>query len=291
MRHLLAFFPASYISSNMKQAIFTFILLASLKAVSYTPSNELLTYSVTNLQSRNEANEIFNNLYRNRKDWSQCYDRAHYWSYQLFRNHGIYTSKVFIFFTKKYTREINNRWWFHVAPSFDVQGRQHVLDPEFLSKPVPYEVWKNGAIDHAHYKLVPLKKKLDRQLHQVQSRLSQHQAGSQAYRNLQKQRSAIIQKLKDKLILNSKLIPVTNENFPYRNMRQILDLKCKHITKYSEFEQNQESQYCYIMTTDMFFWAPLNIENLEEGALFPNQFNSNDVFTAFKRAFWGRYPY
>ena len=46
---------------------------------------------------------------------SQCYDKAHYWSYEWSRQ-NLSLGKMFLFFTESYIRRYNYKWWFHVAP-------------------------------------------------------------------------------------------------------------------------------------------------------------------------------
>lgn len=53
---------------------------------------------------------------------SQCYMRAHIWSYDAYRNQGVKLMKAFVFYThaykewykKKYHKKFD--WWFHVTP-------------------------------------------------------------------------------------------------------------------------------------------------------------------------------
>ncbi len=267
------------------------LLYNSLSISSVTGLISAKEYKTSNLQSISEAKSVFNKLYRNRKGWSQCYDRAHYWSYQMYKNNNIYSEKIFIFFTKKYTREINGRWWFHVAPALYIQNKLHVFDPEFLGEPVPFEVWKNGAIDHAHYKLVPIKKRLTKQLNYNRNQLSKYTPNEGQYRYWQQKISQVNQQLDKLLIKDTNLIPVTKENFPYNNMREILSLKCREIDYYSQLNLNSQNDYCYIMRTSMYFLAPKDIENFEKQAFFSSSFNYNRVFSSFKRGFWGYFPY
>lgn len=78
---------------------------------------------------------------------SQCFHRAYYWAHQLWRQSGVLSHKVFMFFTGKYIRRFNYHWWFHVAPFvYDENGQEVVLDPTFLRKPVGMRDWTNNFL-------------------------------------------------------------------------------------------------------------------------------------------------
>lgn len=76
---------------------------------------------------------------------SQCFNRAHVWSYEWFKNHGVLSNKTWIFFTRRYIREFEYNWWFHVAPSIAVKDgdvvREKVMDKEFSSHPQNIKAW------------------------------------------------------------------------------------------------------------------------------------------------------
>jgi len=74
---------------------------------------------------------------------SQCYDRAHYWSYEWHRQ-KLASGKMFLFFTESYIRRYNYKWWFHVAPTFQVNpGSVRIMDPTFSNIPLSIQNWTN----------------------------------------------------------------------------------------------------------------------------------------------------
>lgn len=78
---------------------------------------------------------------------SQCFHRAYYWGHQLWRQTGVLSQKVFMFFTGRYIRRYNYHWWFHVAPFvYNEKGEEVVLDPTFLKKPVSMQEWTNNFL-------------------------------------------------------------------------------------------------------------------------------------------------
>jgi hypothetical protein len=97
-----------------------------------------------------EADSIFRNLNDRSRRRAQCYNRAHVWAYESFKNRGLKSMKVFMFFTLKYIREYRYRWWFHVAPLTEVSDgesiRDTVLDPIFMEGPVGLKEWSDRFI-------------------------------------------------------------------------------------------------------------------------------------------------
>lgn len=253
-------------------------------------------FYVSNLSSSIELESLFDNLNRNYKSKSQCYERAHIWSYQLYQNNNLNTAKVFIFFTNKYKREINGQWWFHVAPAINLNYKLHVLDPEFLADPHPFEAWKNGAIDHAVRKLTKIKIDSEAEINRLQEELSSLNVNTRYGRNRKQYIDSRIEWLNNeltrRLIKDKKVISVTKANWPYKDdLKKMVKLECPIITKYSDYEKAQEEEYCYIQFANMYIWAPLNLEKTESANENLSEFSSSEVYTSYKRGFRGRIPY
>ena len=98
-------------------------------------------YNATRLSNFDKAVYEFNNMRTGSRWRSQCYNRAHVWAYESHYN----LRKVWIFFTRKYIRNYNYKWWFHVTPAVWVDGISEdvILDREFTRKPTLYTEWKN----------------------------------------------------------------------------------------------------------------------------------------------------
>lgn len=118
-------------------------------------------------RSRYETNKVFQDTYSDTYlpsvlkslDWaksyfkesrvkdkeSQCFNRAHVWAYEWYKKHSFNSSKIFIFFTRKYIREHNFQWWFHVSPFVNVningQVRERVMDKKYTSGPSMIKDW------------------------------------------------------------------------------------------------------------------------------------------------------
>lgn len=76
---------------------------------------------------------------------TQCYNRAHVWAYELWKNHQVKSQKVFLFFSRKFIREHDFGWWFHVAPMLVVDGwfgdSEKVIDPRYITNPRDIDWW------------------------------------------------------------------------------------------------------------------------------------------------------
>lgn len=96
--------------------------------------------------SSGAASSIF---YRMRRDYqynSQCYNRAHVWAYEEYKKTGLKSKKTFLFFTRRYIRNYNYKWWFHVSPSTVVGGTDMILDRRYTSGPRTFNNWTRNFI-------------------------------------------------------------------------------------------------------------------------------------------------
>jgi hypothetical protein len=97
--------------------------------------------------SENQTIELFKSFRKGARGISQCYNRAHIWVYESKKSFDINSMKVFLFFTKKFIREHDYRWWFHVAPGTYTQKSPKnyfsVIDPYFADSPLPLTEWSH----------------------------------------------------------------------------------------------------------------------------------------------------
>lgn len=85
------------------------------------------TYFPTIIPSQQRGNDLFNELEYKHNN-SECYNRAHAWTYSWRIKHHIYSSKAWIFFTRKYIRKYDFQWWFHVAPMLHIASDESVIE-------------------------------------------------------------------------------------------------------------------------------------------------------------------
>lgn len=124
--------------------------LKSVSESDFASEEEVLTSEApssqpTLVESMAKAELLFKDMRRARGE-SECFNRAHVWSYELFTKHQIVSQKMFIFFTIRYIREHDFEWWFHVAPMILVNENskmaEKVIDRTFSKGPRDIEAWK-----------------------------------------------------------------------------------------------------------------------------------------------------
>src|SRR5690606_5817297 len=58
---------------------------------------------------------------------------------------NLYSSKAWLFFTKKYIRKYKFEWWFHVAPMvhvvIDGEVKERVMDIKYARGPIKLKTW------------------------------------------------------------------------------------------------------------------------------------------------------
>jgi hypothetical protein len=105
--------------------------------------NPMTNYTPSNVESLEKATEMFKSLNGKTKRFSQCFNRAHVWSKQMYDNYGVNSMKILIYYTKKYRKEVSKKWWFHIAPMIDINGEYYVMDKEFTRAPITAKKWES----------------------------------------------------------------------------------------------------------------------------------------------------
>lgn len=93
------------------------------------------------------ATRTFLSMRRDYQNESQCYNRAHIWTYEAFVKNNIKSNKLFLFFTSRYIRNYRYKWWFHVTPMVyvggDSQSNWRALDRRYTRGPLSIRTWTN----------------------------------------------------------------------------------------------------------------------------------------------------
>jgi hypothetical protein len=117
------------------------------KTLKFTEDAPVFVPSI--LKDMDEARTLFYESRSEAKEESQCFNRAHVWTYEWRTKRNVYSSKVWLFFTRKYIRKNKFEWWFHVAPMVHVvhQGevKERVMDIKYsrANGPVKLKQWTN----------------------------------------------------------------------------------------------------------------------------------------------------
>lgn len=115
-----------------------------------TTLSEFGNYRLTDIGGT-KLNELYDSLSSDLTvdSFGNCYERAHVWTYQLYKHHHIQSGKVFLFYSyrsdpkKPSSYNFNGKgWWFHVAPYVVADGKEYVLE-KFgdITVPMLFEDW------------------------------------------------------------------------------------------------------------------------------------------------------
>lgn len=107
---------------------------------------EILPYQPSILKNLDDARAVFYDARTSHKD-SQCFNRAHIWTYEWRTKRNLYSSKAWIFFTRRYIRKYKFEWWFHVAPMVHVvegdKVKERIMDIKYAKGPLKLKQWSN----------------------------------------------------------------------------------------------------------------------------------------------------
>ncbi len=104
--------------------------------------NQLRQFAPTDLQGPADAVKLFKDMLNDGdKRRSECFKRAHMWSFDMWSKLGVSSEKIFIFYTQRYQILEEEKWWFHVAPMVTAGGIEYVLDGTFMEKPTTIKEW------------------------------------------------------------------------------------------------------------------------------------------------------
>lgn len=129
--------------------------IIELKEIALPPSvmsqKNLLTeeneapYMPSILKNMDVARGFFYDARTTHKEESQCFNRAHVWAYEWRTKKNLYSSKAWLFFTRKFIRKYKFEWWFHVAPMVHVisdgQVKERVMDIKYARGPLKLKQW------------------------------------------------------------------------------------------------------------------------------------------------------
>lgn len=140
----------------MKFLASIFLLITSFAAFSQAMDN--FSPTVVSQDTLQDLKKVMKSGY---KPKGQCYNRAHYWSYQLDTSRKVKAMKIFIFFRKEFMNIDKFDWWFHVAPAVMVEGdsEPQMLDLFLWNGPVSLSYWQThflrmGGSDRSSCKLI-----------------------------------------------------------------------------------------------------------------------------------------
>jgi hypothetical protein len=259
----------------MKTIIGSILLLSSLTAVAQ-PLSPMDGYE-TSKHSKTDLNRFWNRVKGIEKNLKgkDCFKRAMIWSYSLNKHENVDSKKVFMHYTNKFNREIddmgrsgagarlgrifssNKGWDFHVAPAVSVDGVDYVLDPHLRKGPETTEQWVEFLTERGESRLKYRQKDLLKDLRRARKRLARSRRNKTMDLELVTEYRKSVREIQNKL----KYLGLTEDP------KQKIDIKCKKITNINEFDLNQETQWCYYQEASMYYFATLELRLLNYGNL------------------------
>jgi hypothetical protein len=205
-----------------------------------------------------------------------CFKRANIWSYKLWKEDGVKSKKIFMHYTNKFNRELDNlgrtgfssrfsglfssniAWDFHVAPAVTVDGVDYVLDPYLRKNPQPTIEWVDQLTKRGEYRLKKRKSEIVKELKKLRKKLKR------ALREKDLLAGDRVTILKEKItkIQNKMQYLGLNED-----PKQVIDIKCKKIDHIMLFDRNQTSEWCFYQEASMYYFATRELRYLNYGLL------------------------
>lgn len=139
------------ITINKEREITSFELTQPERQISFAPmsykSRSMLNeeFQPSILKNLDAARSFFYDARTDANIDSQCYNRAHIWTYEWRTKRNLYSSKAWVFFTRRFIRKYKFEWWFHVAPMvhvvIDNKVKERVMDIKYAKGPLKLKQW------------------------------------------------------------------------------------------------------------------------------------------------------
>ena len=260
------------------------------------PTNPMDNYTPSNHQEYEVAR--FWRSMRTDLKGKDCYRRAHLWSYELNRQYGVKSTKIFIHYTNRFNRELDNlgrkrglgwlarktwdapgvtsrtrslvrsniTWDYHVAPMIDVGDKKIVLD-RYLA--LPYDAPTLYT---------------EREAWSLEARPATAEEWVEA---LTVRGELLWQARKQELIkeMNEKLLKANREHSDRKRARlrrefeearknyirlgmdkkDRIDIKCKKIDSIVELDKNHDTAWCFYSEAPMYYYNEIDLRYLAYG--------------------------
>lgn len=252
----------------MKTILVIFLITAQFAVAA--PISPVMGYNTTN-HNQVELKHFWSTLswMDSRMKGKDCFKRAMLWSYKLDKRFGVKSKKVFMHYTDKFNRELddqgragleasvgrlfsrNDGWDFHVAPVVKIDGRDVVLDPRMRNRPESIENWVEYLTSRGEWLLKRRHYKLLKKIKRYRKRFSRDK--------LTEEQIKINRRKLNESLATLKYLGLSE------NPKQKVDIKCEKITHIMEFDRNQENAWCYYQETSMYYFGPLELRYLNYG--------------------------
>ncbi len=246
----------------MKKLLLVSTMLMSFmaNAIDFGPISPMRDYAPS-VHTYSEMLNFWNTMDKKVKG-KDCYKRAHVWSWDMFKNYGVKSTKVFIHYTDKWNRELdkhaksrsNKTWDYHVAPAVKlVDGTTMVLDGHVGKvplKPVTLNEWVEFLNARGEYLLKERQQELLKDLYKYKRKLAKTSSS---------RKSAKYNFRINEIRNTMNRIGLTEDP------NQRMDITCRRITHIMEADLGQEDEWCYYSEAPMYFWNQIGLRLLNLG--------------------------
>jgi hypothetical protein len=150
----------------MKRTILALSVLTTIGAqAQVSPLNNHQSTMIT----ESEATSVWKDMNTSFESGSECFNRAMSWTYDINKKYGYEAKKILIHYSLKYNKELSAKWGFHIAPVYNIEGNDTVLDKGFqpwIHAPLSKQMWEEKFLIAGTEKLVKkrikLKSKIDK---------------------------------------------------------------------------------------------------------------------------------
>lgn len=214
----------------MKTLFLTTGLLFSLSAMAQTSPLENQESTVI---TTNEANALWKDMNDSFSSGSECFNRAMSWTYDINKKYGYEAKKILIHYSLKYNQELSAKWGFHIAPVYNVNGRDTVFDKGFqpwIHAPLSKQMWEEKFLIAGTDKLVEIRIKTAEKIKEIQKDIRGLNTSSEFYHSDLKSKQ---EKLEE---LNAELVDfkITDED-----LKQQRPAKIKQVEKWIAYLSNE----------------------------------------------------
>lgn len=244
---------------------------------SVQPADPMANYTPTAI-SESKMNSIWSRMTTGLKD-KDCYRRAQIWTWNMYDIYGVKSMKVFIHYTNKFNRELDE------AADMSRSGLKEVLDRRLYdmlkyNKTWDYHVAPLVQLTNGEYRV------LDKSL--VLAYDAQYPYTDNEAWNLYK-RPATIEEWTEGLMVRGELLWKARKAMLERDMRKAgygasrynslrakyeelgmdkadsVDIKCHKATSIAEVDLNHKTKYCFYTIAPMYYYNEIDLRYLAFG--------------------------
>lgn len=233
------------------------VLLTLNTAIAFDAVTPTENFQVTDFKSMEQLTSYWNTMKGKRwlkESTTNCYDRAHVWSYELYKNFKIHSKKIIIHYSDKYMNELDDGWSWHVAPLVTLNGVEMVLDRQFMDKPITKKEWLAHFTKYAIDKLERKRKDLVIEINNAQWKIDKirRDEGKFWWGSISSYKEDIREKMAE--LASWGLSYDKPATFSCKPIRNIEEMDYPTLTYKKDKEKNKNQiEWCYVQEMSMYY--------------------------------------